>query len=210
MANRQLSQYNSDDRNINISSKEIFQEIFQYIIDKNITSINNQKISIKVRGATNRIDFLIKDLLLKKTFTAYLARSPRELRLQLLDYVEDRKIIPGDVITLFVEVIGSNCNIQIKSESLYLYVLERKSLSDRRYRVLIEHPDGIRNAQITTSDDTDSYLAFFNIIKSNEDINWGSTSFSAYIASSAKFKYIGVPYNKSLQLDYFDDIEDVL
>lgn len=210
LANRQLAQYNSDDRNINISSKEIFQNIFQNILDNNILTINNQPIEIRNRGATNRIDFKIEDLVLNKLFIAYFARSPRELRLQLLEYVEERKIIPGDIIILYIETIGTNCNIRIKSDSLYKYVLERKSQRDVRYRIVIEYPDGTRNAQITTTNTTTDYLSFFNINVLDEVIEWGLTNFTAYHKEDCASKYIGVPYDKSLLVDYFDNIEEIL
>lgn len=210
LANRQLAQYNSDDRNINVSSKEILQNLFQNILDKNILTINNQPINIKERGETKRIDFQIKDSLLNELFPAYFARSPRELRLQLLEYVEQRKIIPGDIIFLYVEIINTNCNIQIKSDTLYKYVLERKSKQDVRYRVMIEYPEGTRNAQITTTDTTPEYLSFFNINVLNEVIEWGLTNFTAYRKEGYSGKYIGVPYNKSLTVDYFENIEEIL
>ena len=210
LANRQLAQYNSDDRNINVSSKEVFQNIFQNIVDKNILTINSQPISLTEHGATQRIDFQIQDLLLNELFPSYFAHSPRELRLQLLEYVEKRKIIPGDIIILYIEVVNTNCNIQIKSDSLYKYVLERKSKQDTRYRVMIEYPEGTRNAQITTTEFTTEYLSFFGIDNLEEEIEWGLTNFTAYTRKDCTSKYIGVPYNKQLLVDYFDDIEEML
>ena len=188
LANRQLAQYNSDDRNINVSSKKVFQNIFQNILDKNILTINSQPISLIEHGATQRIDFQIQDLLLDELFPSYFARSPRELRLQLLEYVEKRKIIPGDIILLYIEITNTNCNIQIKSDSLYKYVLERKSKQDIRYRVMIEYPEGTRNAQITTTDSTMEYLSSFGINNLEEEIEWGLASFTAYTKTDCNSK----------------------
>jgi len=210
VANRQLAQYNSDDRNINVSSRNICQDIFQNILDDKITTINNEDVHVDTHGATKTINFNIKDKLLNKYFASYFSKSPRELRLQLLEYVEKRKIIPGDIITIYIEINNTNCDIQIKSDSIYRYVLERKSQRNIKYRIFIEFPNGTNNAGITDSKYTDEYLKLFNIEKLDEPIGFGSTEFTAYILSGCTSKYIGVPHNKNLKINSFDNIEEII
>lgn len=210
IGNRQLAQYNSDDRNINVSNKRMFPDIFKDILSHVITTINNEPITIDVHGDTTTVDFTIIDKLLDKSYSSYFAKNPRELRLQLLEYVEDRKIIPGDIITIYIERSNSNCNIEIKSDSFYRYVLERKSQKDIRYRVFTEFPRGTNNAGITVSEYTDEYLDSFNIEKLDETVAFGSTEFTAYSLEGCTSKYIGVPHDKNLELNCFDDIEEIL
>lgn len=211
LANRQLAQYNSDDKNINVSSekKYIFQTVIQNILDKKITSINHKELKIARNGETQAIAFTIEDIVLKESFSAYFAKSPRELRLQLKMYVENRKIIPGDVITIYIEVNEPNCNIKIKSDSMYRYVLERKSKTTAKYRIMTEFPESKNNAGITVSKYTNNYLKSFKIDKLEESIAFGKTDFTAYSLDGIDTKYICVPHDKNLELNCFETIDGI-
>ncbi|MCT7642622.1 hypothetical protein [Aliarcobacter butzleri] len=214
IANRQLTQYNSDDKNINVTKYDFMQELFEEIYNNPSTTINNERVEVKQNGETRRIDFLIEDIILNKKYEVYFARSPRELRLQLRTYVVDREIIPGDIVTLYVEYEHNNYNLKIKSETIYKYVLERKTVEDNRYRVFIDKPENTNNAGITVTENTKDYLNKFGIKKTDEQIPFGKgekvVMFDGYKFSNCNTKYIGVPYDFGLEVDCFDEIEEIL
>ena len=214
IANRQLSQYNSDDKNINISKHIFLKKLFEKIYSGNFSTINNESIDIKKNGKTRRIDFQIEDIILGNKYNVYFDYSPRELRLQLRTYVVDREIIPGDIITICVSEDKGNCIIKIKSKSIYKYVLERKTVTDPRYRVFIDLPENDNNAGITVTNKTEEYLKKFNIYKTSKKIPFGKEDkivmFNGYYFEKCNTKYIGVPYQENLKIDFFNEIEEIL
>jgi hypothetical protein len=216
IANRQLTQYNSDDKNINVTKYNFMQELFENVYSNSDITLNNETVEITQNGDTRRIDFLIEDIILNKKYAVYFARSSRELRLQLRTYVVDREIIPGDVVTLYVEYEEdkNNVSLKIKSETIYKYVLERKTVNDSRYRVFIDLPENTNNAGITVTENTEEFLKKFNIEKTENQIPFGKgdkvVMFTGYTFNNCNTKYIGVPYNINLEPDCFDEIEEIL
>jgi hypothetical protein len=214
IANRQLTQYNSDDKNINVTKYDFIQELFEEVYNNPSITINNELVEIKQNGDTRRINFLIEDIILNKRYEVYFARSPRELRLQLRTYVVDREIIPGDIVTLYLEYNHNNYNFKIKSETIYKYVLERKSVTDNRYRVITDLPESTNNAGITVTENTEEYLKKFDVVRINEKIPFGKgekiVMFDGYNFNNCNTKYIGIPYNFNLTPDCFDEIEEIL
>ncbi|EIF51379.1 hypothetical protein [Sulfurovum sp. AR] len=142
----------------------------------------------------------------------FFAKGSRELRYQLTKYVQLEQIIPGDIISIFIVEDGSNYNISIKSESIYKYILERKSRSDNRYRLMIEHPNSSNNAGIVPNEFTDVYLSKFGIDKLDETITFGksSTQFTLYSLENCNKTFIGVPYDTTLECDCFDKAEEII
>ena len=212
LANRQLAEYSGSDKYINISKNTTFQNIFTSILNSDIKSINNKSIRQENKGQTNNLHFEIEDIILKKSYNVFLAKGSRELRLQLTKYVDYRKIIPGDLITVIIDINNQNCNIKIKSESLYRYVLERKSKKEDMYRIFTEYPQGQNNAGVTTSTYTSDYLKNLNIENLNMLSRFGKSEieFTTYNSKGCKLDYIGIPHNKDLQIDCFNDIKDIV
>lgn len=212
LANRQLCEYSGSDKYINISKNETFQQVFTDILSSKISTINNKPICNEIKGKTTNLHFEITDIILNKSYKVFFANGTRELRLQLTKYVDSRKVIPGDIITLIIKISETNCNIHIKSESLYRYVLERKSKQIDKYRIFTEYPQGTNNAGITVSKYTDSHLQNFNVLNQNEVMRFGKseTEFSTYNLSECTSDYIGVPHNKNLEVDSFNDIEEII
>jgi len=211
LANRQLAGYAGSDKYINISSNEMLNTLFTSSLNSTVVTINNKDIRIETKGKTTNIHFTIVDKLLDQEYQSFFAKGDRELRLQLTNYVNSEKVIPGDIITLVIEDLNTNYNIYIKSESIYKYVLEKKA-GENKYRILIEKPHETSNCGITTSEFTDAYLSKFNILKANEVMTFGKdkTEFNIYTLENCISKYIGVPYNINLQCDCFEDIEEIL
>lgn len=211
LANRQLAGYAGSDKYINISSNEVLNNLFASLLNGTVMAINNKEISIETKGKTTNIHFTIVDKLLNQEYKSFFAKGDRELRLQLTNYVNSKKVIPGDIITLIIEISGNNCNFYIKSDPIYKYVLEKKA-GKNKYRILIEKPHETSNCGITTSEFTDTYLSKFNILKSDEVMTFGKdkTEFNIYTLENCNSKYIGVPYNTDLQCDCFEDIEEIL
>lgn len=212
LANRQLCEYSGSDKYINVSAVEIFNQIFNDSQSGIINTINNEPIRFTTKGATTNLHFITKDKILNKNYNTFFARGERELRYQLTRYVDDEKTIPGDLVIIYIDIIGSNCNINVEISSIYKYVLERKSRPDNRYRILIEYPQGTNNAQITTSQNTAAYLARFNIVVLPNSVTFGksSTLFSTYMLNDCTADFIGVPYNINLECDYFNTIEEII
>jgi hypothetical protein len=212
LANRQLAEYSGSDKYINISKNTTFQNIFTSILNSDIKSINNKSIRQENKGQTKNLHFEIEDIILKKSYNVFFAKGSRELRLQLTKYVDSRKIIPGDLITVIIDINNQNCNIKIKSESLYRYMLERKSKKEDMYRIFTEYPQGQNNAGVTTSTYTSDYLKNFNIKNLNMLSRFGKSEikFTTYSSKGCKLDYIGIPHNKDLQIDCFNDIKDIV
>lgn len=216
IANRQLTQYNSDDKNINVTKYDFIKELFEKVYTNKTITVNKESVIIKQNGDTKRIDFKIEDIILNKKHEVYLAMSPRELRLQLRTYVVDREIIPGDIVTLYIEYEEkeNNYNLKIKSETIYKYVLERKTVTDNRYRVFIDLPESANNAGITVTKNTEEYLKKFGVVKINEKIPFGKgekiVMFDGYNFNNCNTKYIGIPYDFNLTPDCFNEIEEIL
>lgn len=211
LANRQLAGYAGSDKYINISSNEVLSNLFASLLNGTVLKINNKDIRIETKGKTTNIHFTIVDKLLDQEYKSFFAKSDRELRLQLTNYVNSEKVIPGDIITLIIELSDNNCNFYIKCDSIYKYVLEKKA-GENKYRILIEQPHETSNCGITTSEYTDTYLSKFSILKSDEVMTFGKdkTEFNIYTLEDCDSKYIGVPYNTDLQCDCFEDIEEIL
>lgn len=211
LANRQLAGYAGSDKYINISSNEALARLFTSLLNGTVVTINKKEIRKETKGNTTNIHFTLIDKLLNQEYPSFFAKSDRELRFQLTNYVNSEKVIPGDIITLIVDISVNNCNINIKSDSIYKYVLEKKA-GENKYRILIEQPHETSNCGITTSEFTDTYLSKFNILKSDEVMTFGKdkTEFNIYTLENCNSKYIGVPYNTYLQCDYFENIEETL
>jgi hypothetical protein len=212
LANRQLTEYSGSDKYINVSSEDIFNNIFNNVLNGTILTINNKDIRQELKGSTTNIHFVTYDKILNKTHNTFLAKGTRELRYQLTRYIDSEKIIPGDIISIFIDYQETNCDIQIKSESLYKYVLERKSQSDHRYRLLIEQPNGSNNAGIIPLGSTNDFLSKFGIEKLDETTTFGrsQTQFTLYSFENCNKHFIGIPYDINLECDCFDNIEEIL
>lgn len=210
LANRQLTEYSGSDKYINVSSIDIFSEIFDDIQSGKITTINSKDLKVEIKGKTTNIHFFTKDVILDNEYKTFLAKGSRELRYQLTNYVHERHVVPGDIITIAIEKNGTNCDVKIKSESIYKYVLERKSKSDVRYRLMIEHPNGSNNAGVTPNEFTNEYLSKFGIKKLDETTTFGksSTKFTLYSLDGCNKEYIGVPY-MNFECDCFDNVEEI-
>ncbi|MDX4062194.1 hypothetical protein Q6A90_07405 [Aliarcobacter skirrowii] len=212
VANRQLCEYSGSDKYINVTSEEIFNKIFDGILDGSITSINSTTVNVEAKGKTTNIHFTTVDKILNKEYDTFFAKGTRELRYQLTKYVHLEKIIPGDIISIFITENGSNYDISIKSESIYKYILERKSRADNRYRIMTEHPNGSNNAGIAPDEYTNEYLSKFGIKKLEETITFGKspTEFTLYSSDNCNKTFIGVPYNTTLECDCFDKTEEII
>ncbi|RXI45767.1 hypothetical protein CRU99_03465 [Malaciobacter mytili] len=210
LANRQLTEYSGSDKYINVSSIDILNEVFDDIQSGKITTINSKNLKVEVKGKTTNIHFLTKDVILDTEYKTFFAKGSRELRYQLTNYVHDRHVIPGDIITILIEKDDTNCDIKIKSESIYKYVLERKSKGDNRYRLMIEHPTGTNNAGVTSNEFTNEYLSKFGIKKLDETATFGKsiTEFTLYSLDGCDKNYIGVPY-MNFECDCFDNAEEI-
>lgn len=211
LANRQLAGYAGSDKYINVSGNTEYQEIFSAIESGDITSINGKSLREEEKGKTKNIHFIIEDRLLNKKYDAFLAKS-NELRLQLTNYVNSEKIIPGDIITLVIKRSDTDCKMYIKSDRLYKYVLEKKSQYINKYRILIESPRSTGNCGKTVSDLTDGYLSNYNIENTGECLTFGKdpTEFNVYVCENCDKKYIGIPFYTNLQIDCFNDIEEIM
>jgi len=212
LANRQLTGYAGGDKYINVSKNTECQTVFTSLISREITTINGQSITIEQKGGTTNIHFKIQDKLLNTQYDAFFALGTRELRLQLTNYINTEKIIPGDIMTIMCEQIDTDYKIYIKSERLYQYVLEKKSQHINKYRILIQYPKETANCGVTTSDNTEGYLSLFSIRKINETLTFGKdpANFDVYISENCEKKYIGVPFNTDLEIDCFNNIEEII
>ena len=211
LANRQLAGYAGSDKYINVSGNIECHDVFSAIESAQIRSINSIEVREEEKGRTKNIHFVIEDKLLNKKYKAFFAKS-NELRLQLTNYVNSEKIIPGDIITLVIERLDTDCKVYIKSDRLYKYVLEKKSQQINKYRVLIQHPRSTANSGVTISDNTEDYLSLFLINKTEETLTFGKdpANFDVYISENCNKKYIGIPFNTSLGIDCFNDVEEMM
>ncbi|MGJ0310676.1 hypothetical protein [Aliarcobacter cryaerophilus] len=208
---RQLAGY-SGDFYINVNHEPMFHTLYDQIMDGSISEVNGSVPTADVPGFKAR--FNIIDKLINKSFNIHIKKNASDgLRFTLTPYIKHMSSTPSQILIIDLSFEATRCNIYIKSECYYKYILEKHQVQNKYRIIMAEVPTDAYSGIERLTENTDPYLAEFNIINTGDrSLKWQSTYFNSYEAIDYNKKYIGVPYTNKYGLvcDSFDRIEEIL
>lgn len=205
LATRQLCAFSGSDKYINLNQNQEVHNLYDSIQNGTITHVNSE---VAISEPNNDIvRFKIKDRILNKSFDMHIKKQSDGMRFTLTNYVNYSKIVPGQVLSLDIQINGSLCEIFIEYKELYKYVLE-KHTRENLYRIMSDNPP---TGFTTITDNTNEFLTNFEIIATNDNSNsWNGNRCHGFTTDRYTSKYIGIPFSTELDCDEFDRIEDIL
>jgi len=214
LVSRQLAGY-SGDLYINVDAIADFHTLYDGIMDGAITNVNG-KTPIPDKAGL-KVKFSIVDNILQKSYNVHIKNNVGNgintgdgLRFTLTTYIKDVSITPSQYLIISLFINSNNCKLFLNAHVAYKYILE-KHRTENLYRIIMDEVP-LRYSNIErVSDTANTYLENFNIFCTDDkSLKWQSTNFMSYKIENTTKKYIGVPYELSLECDYFDKIEDVI
>lgn len=205
LATRQLCAFSGSDKYINLNQKREVHNLYDSIQNGTITHVNSE---VAISEPTSDIvRFKIKDRILNKSFDMHIKKQSDGLRFTLTNYVNYTKLVPGQVLSLDIQITGNSCEIFIEYKELYKYVLE-KHTSQNLYRIMSDNPPP---GFTTITDNTNEFLTNFEIIATNDNSHsWNGSRCYSFRTDRYVRKYIGIPFSTELESDEFNRIEDIL
>ncbi|EIF51386.1 two component transcriptional regulator [Sulfurovum sp. AR] len=216
-ADRKMSnctQYKSDPY-IELKNVENFKDIWPQLNFGIIKTINNKKPNRE--SGSDKFEFTLIDTYTDKEYTANISKVSNGIRFRISAFSEYMDLLPSQFIVITMHKEASNCNIGIRAGGFYKYLLKKvqKSKTAKKTKDQTENKYYIEEeecSKMTLSSNVSEYLLQFGIVQSGRTVPKGKENFEyqMYEFEGCTKDYIGVPFNTILDVDCFDDFEEVL
>lgn len=202
IADRKMCGYSGTDCYIDLKNVNNFKDIWSQINIDTITTINSEPI-VKDAGL---FKFNLIDNFTKKKYESNIADLGKSIRFRITNYSKDINLTPSNILYITMDINGSNCNLGIKLENLYKYILKKVPRTDDKYYLVEEHE---REETIVTFE---TYLNEFelSLVGTSLPIGKSQLTYEMYTLNDCRKKYIGIPFDTNLEVDCFNEIEEIL
>lgn len=206
MATRQLTGFSGSDLYINLNSENSIIQLYNAIMDNTVTSVNGR--DTRKDTQSEQVFFTIHESMSNEYYEIHIKKQTDGYWFRLTPYIKKNLTLPGEFFVIDIKFDNTNCNLNIRKEELYKYILHRHPRVKERYKIMSDNPPNNRQT-ITT--ETEQYLSNYSILPTHDNsLKWGRDHSYSYTASNYSKKYIGVPYDSSLPCDEFDDIGEII
>jgi hypothetical protein len=203
VADRKMSGCTGNDLYVEFKNVEHFKDIWTQVDTGIITTINNEIVTRQ----GNMIKFQLVDNFTKKKYSSNIGNISNGIRFRITDYSNAIDLLPSQILYITMDINGSNCDLCIKAEWFYKYILKRVPGETDKYYLEEEHCD-----KMNPSTTLNNYLNQFNINLAGRSHHIGRSqiTYQMYNLTGCRNKYIGVPFDTSLEVDCFNEIEEIL
>lgn len=203
VADRKMSGCTGNDLYVEFKNVEYFKDIWTLVDTGAITTINNEVVT--KQGTI--IKFQLVDSFTKKKYSSNIGNISNGIRFRITDYSNEIDLLPSQILCITMDINGSNCDLCIKAEWFYKYILKRVPGETDKYYLEEEHCD-----KMNLSSTLNNYLNQFsiNLLGQSDPIGRSKIIYQMYSLAACRSKYIGVPFDTNLEVDCFDKIEEIL
>lgn len=202
ITDRKMSKCTGSDAYIELKNIENFKDIWTQIDNNSILTINNEPI-IK---NSNKFKFKLLDNLTKKTYNSNIAKLSNGIRFRIGDYCDAVNLFPDQILHIRYYIENENCFLSIQVENYYRYLLKKIPTSPYYYN----EQENCEKMEVSIV--RNNFFLNWNItdVGESEPIGRSRLKYRMFNVQDITTKYIGVPYSSDLELDAFDEIEEIL
>lgn len=191
------------DQYIDLNLNNDFSELHGLLEDNSIQSINQHLVyKDDAKWIIKIVDYFTNEI-----YEANIVLFGNSTRFRIQNYANSTKLYAGEVVFLIMEINGTDCDLRIGTECLYKYTF--KKYGNNLFILLSEgkHFSETINQEIEDYFITRNIIPTPNFVEIGKPIKGIRRRHKLYQIDFGNTDFIGLPYDRDLNIDCFDDIE---